>query len=471
MFLDKIIDELSEEYKAASVHSTKEEINRVLMEAANIIRKNKDSTPEEIVNAIIDDCAIELNQILQTCPAPGIVSGLQVDNININLHGGTMGPNGENLRRDALFDVASISKFYTEIIAYKLINEGAFKLSDKIQDLDSRFENIGDLNVSDVLKFVTTFKTNGRVEDTNTREEAEDRLFTMEVAQKGEEYNYNDMGLMLMKEVMENVTGKTYDELFEEYIVKPYGLNDTHLIVPKEKIHLVTGTPNLDGSVNDLKANVLGGYSGHAGVRVSSDDLIKLGEAINKDYELKNGLYLPNDKMKIRSEKIGNAYVNPAIHIKKDGTKISGREASYFGGLAPSESLALQGSTRVLARSSNFNGVNINSTALSNVSSITDEQMIKYIEEENKKRLEKNPDAKLLNISDLVKEREYDGKIYKMHDARPIMNEDKTIVNLLFKYDNEVNLKLLLLNKILKEYEHYYNDINVDREIKTNKTR
>ena len=88
-----------------------------------------------------------------------------------------------------------------------------------------------------------------------------------------------------------------------------------------------------------------------------------------------------------------------------------------------------------------------------------------------KKRLEQNPDAKLLNISDLVKEREYDGKIYKMHDARPIMNEDKTIVNLLFKYDNEVNLKLLLLNKILKEYEHYYNDINVDREIKTNKTR
>ena len=86
--------------------------------------------------------------------------------------------------------------------------------------------------------------------------------------------------------------------------------------------------------------------------------------------------------------------------------------------------------------------------------------MIKNIEEENARRLEKNSDARLLNISDLVKEREYDGKNYKMHDARPIMNEDK------IKYDNEVNLKLLLLNKILKEHEHYYNDINVDREIK-----
>lgn len=466
MVLDKIIDELAEEYTAKSVHANKEEVMKVLMEAGNIIRKNKDSTPEEIVNAIIDDCANELNQIIQTSSVPGIVSSLQVDNININLYGGTMSPNGEPLRKEALFDVASISKFYTEIIAYKLINEGAFKLSDKIQELDSRFENVGDLNVSDVLKFLTTFKTNARIEDVNTKSEAEENLFTMEVVQKGEEYNYNDMGLMLMKEVMEKVTGKKYNELFEEYIIKPYGLYETHLIVPEEKIHLVTGTPNMDGSVNDLKANVLGGYSGHAGVRVTSDDLIKLGQAINRDYELKNGLYVPNDKMRIRSEKMGNAYLNPEIHIKKDGTVISGKEASYFGALAPSESVALQGSTRVLTRSSNFNDIDINSTALSNISSLTDEQMIKNIEEENARRLEKNPDSRLLNISDLVKEREYDGKIYKMHDARPIMNEDKTIVKLLFKYDNEVNLKLLLLNKILKEYEHYYNDINVDREIK-----
>lgn len=67
----------------------------VLMEAGNIIRKNKDSTPEDIVNTIIDDCATELNQIIQTSSVPGIVSSLQVDNININLYGVRMGPNGD----------------------------------------------------------------------------------------------------------------------------------------------------------------------------------------------------------------------------------------------------------------------------------------------------------------------------------------------------------------------------------------
>ena len=113
---------------------------------------------------------------------------------------------------------------------------------------------------------------------------------------------------------------------------------------------------------------------------------------------MKNGLYVSNDKMSIRSKKIGNAYLNPEIHIKKDATVISGKEASYFGALAPSESLALQGSTRVLTRSSNFNDIDINSTALSNISSLTDEQMIKNIEKENARRLEKNPDVRLLNI-------------------------------------------------------------------------
>lgn len=56
---------------------------------------------------------------------------------------------------------------------------------------------------------------------------------------------------------------------------------------------------------------------------------------------MKNGLYVLNDKMRIRSEKICNAYLNPEIHIKKDATVISGKEASYFGALSPSESVAL----------------------------------------------------------------------------------------------------------------------------------
>ena len=109
MNIDKIINELADEYTAKSTHASKEEVLKVLQDAAKIIKDNKDATPEEIVGVMIEDCVQKLNGILQNTPTPGIMSSLQVDNINVNLHGGLVGPDGKELTRDALFDVASIT--------------------------------------------------------------------------------------------------------------------------------------------------------------------------------------------------------------------------------------------------------------------------------------------------------------------------------------------------------------------------
>lgn len=465
MNFDKIINDLASEYTAQSPHASKEEVIKVLKDTETILKKNKDKTPEEIVDLIISDCAKDLNSILENTPTPGIISQLKVDNINIVLYGGENRVGANKLKVEALFDVASITKLYTEILAYKLINDGIFKLSDKIKDLDSRFENVEDVTVSDILSFITTLETESRIENAPTKEKAEELIFGMHVVQNRKAYKYNDMGLMVLKEVIENVTGKSYAEVFDDYLVKPYGLNNTYLVVPNYKKHLVTGTPNLDGSVNDLKANAVGGYSGHAGIRVTSDDLIKLSHIINNDYELRNGLYVPNEKQKIRSAKIGNAYVNPRTYITKNGTEISGCELSYFGKLALQDVIAAQGSTRVITRASNFNGTEINSTVLSNIAGINDMQMLQAIDKENERRKTLNLDAKLLDADSLIKKRVFDGKTFKMHDPRLLMREEDTIGKVLYKYDNEVNLKLLLLNKILKEYEHYYEDINIDKDI------
>lgn len=463
--LDKMIDSFADEYIKKSPHASKEEVKKVLEDFSSLMKKNKDASPEEIVECILEDCIKDLNDILKNYSTPGIASSLNVDNIHINLYGGTIRPAGDNLTENALFDIASITKLYTEIIAYKLINQGAFSLFDKIGELDPRFENMKGVMVSDVLRFVVSFQTDGRIEDAVTRSEAEQKLFDMKVSQLREQYNYNDMGLMMLKEVMEYVTGKTYAELFEEYITIPYGLPNTYLVVPNEKKSLVTGTPNLDGSVNDLKANVLGGYSGHAGVRATNQDLLQFMEKIVQDRSINKGMFDANRSKSNRSEKMGNAYVNPELFINPDGSVVSGAEKSYFGKLAPASSIAAQGSTRVILRASEYNGIIISSTALSNIASMTDEEMLKMIERENTRRLSLNPDATLLNSEVLMKVRIYDGKTFKMHDPRSLMNEDETLTKLLYKYDNEVVLKLLFLNKLLKELEHYHEDVNVNQDI------
>lgn len=458
MSFDKIVEELANDYLKNGTYATKDEVIKVLQDTKDILIKNKDKTPEEIINIIISGVVNDLNKIVDEYGIPGIASQIKVDNINIFLKGGTS-------TKNSLFDVASITKLYTVIIAYKLINDGAFKLSDKIKDLDNRFENTSDLTVEEVLTFTSSFKSNGRIEDSSTIEEAKEKLFGIEVIQKGNEYNYNDMGLMMMKEVMENVTGKSFLELFDYYIKKPYDLNNTYLVVPKNKVNLVTGTPNIDGSVNDLKANVLRGFSGHAGIKVTSDDLVKLSSAINRDLELQNGLYEPNVKKEIRSSKFGNVYVNPKYFTKNDGSIVNGKELSYFGGLAPINSFATQGSTRVITRSSIFDDIDINSTILTSSASMSEEQIEQLIEKENIKRIERNKGEKLLKKEDIVKIRTYNDQTYQQNDIRSLIPESKTIEKIAFKYDNEIILKLLFLNKILKEYEKYDKNINVEQDI------
>ena len=463
MTLNKIIEEFTEEYTERAPHATREEVKEVLKQAESILKVNKDKTPEEIINIMIDDCVEDLNTILEITRTPGILSELRVDNIDIRLLGGKS--NKDSLTKDALFDIASITKLYTEVLAYKLINEKAFSLKSKIAELDSRFSNVGkDLTVEDVLRFIVSFRTNGRIEDASTREDAEERLFTIEVVQIGQKYDYNDMGLMIMKEVMEKVTNKSFQELLKEYILEPYALKNTYLEVPENKVHLVTGTPNPDGSVNDLKANALGGYSGHAGIRATSQDVLDMISHVIEDREMSKELFVPNEYMNNRSNKMGNAYVNPKFFKKADGEIVSGKNRSYFGSLAPAESIAAQGSTRVIVRGEKARKTIITSAALSNIASLSDEEMLELIAKRNKELLEKDQNAKIMNPKDLMKVRIWNQKEYKMHDPRRIMNEDQTIGSILCKYDNEIILKLLLLNKILKE-EHYDKKISIERNV------
>ena len=199
---------------------------------------------------------------------PGYSASILVNGMNINFYGGQIKTNGDLLSENALFDIASMTKFYTMIIAYKLINSGLLKRSDRIIDLDSRFVNLGKVTVDDILTFSVKFQTmdinkekNESIKDRETTEGALDTLYRTSVVKIGE-YNYNDIGLMIMSKVMEKLTGKTYSELFDEYIVKPYNLKNTHVIVPKEKRHLITGSSNAEyGLSTDITAASVAKYN------------------------------------------------------------------------------------------------------------------------------------------------------------------------------------------------------------------
>ena len=439
---EKILEDFIKEVKEEGTFATAEELREVLTGTIDILKNNPDDTPEEIIDRIIVDNIREIQDIKNSYPIPGFTIGVNVSNINIKLFGGTIDYLGRSMPDDALFDIASMTKFYTQIIAYNLIKERVFSFTDKVKDLDPRFVNVEDLTIGDVLSFTTQFRTDGRLSSKATIDEALKCLYGMTVVEKGN-YNYNDMGMMLMKELMENITGKSYNELFKEYITDNLGLNDTHLIVPKTKIERLTGSPNaLKGYVNDPSALSVGGYSGHAGVFASSDDLIKLGKAVfDKKVLPEEGIkdaytHGINDSRGI----IGNTYTsNP-----------NGIDSSFVDRLEPITNFAIQGSTRVQENI----GKHSVSTILLNPASMGLEAAL----EEERKINEGRAKNGLAPVS-LVKHFEFnrDGKAvyYDLIDARMMAPANKTVEPITTS-NARLALRLRFLNKVIEDYDKNY---------------
>ena len=205
MIYDKLFEGFINEVKAEGTYASIDELKKVTKQMLDIIKKYPDDTPEELIEKIIQDNVRQLEEIKDKYPIPGYTVGINVGNINVKMFGGNIDCLGRKMPDDSLFDIASMTKFYTQIIAYNLIKEGAFSYNDKVINLDPRFINVRDLTIGDVLSFNAQFKTDGRLSDKSTIAEELNCLYGANVIKLGN-YNYNDMGMMLIKELIENVT-------------------------------------------------------------------------------------------------------------------------------------------------------------------------------------------------------------------------------------------------------------------------
>jgi beta-N-acetylhexosaminidase len=92
---------------------------------------------------------------------------------------------------------------------------------------------------------------------------------------------YSDLGIILMAEIIERLTGRTLDDLAKSCIFVPLGMKDTMYRPPKKLWPAIAPTEidnNLrhrlvQGEVHDENAFAIGGVSGHAGVFSTAPDL------------------------------------------------------------------------------------------------------------------------------------------------------------------------------------------------------
>ena len=118
--------------------------------------------------------------------------------------------------------------------------------------------------------------------DSKGKEDTLGRIFAEPLEyEPGTKVLYSDLGIILMAEIIQRLTGKPLDELANENIFYPLGMKDT-MYNPSKKLWPEIAPTEIDnqlrhrlvqGEVHDENAFSIGGVSGHAGVFSTSPDL------------------------------------------------------------------------------------------------------------------------------------------------------------------------------------------------------
>jgi beta-N-acetylhexosaminidase len=232
------------------------------------------------------------------------------------------------VRKDDLFDLASVTKVSSTLAGLMLLNsEGKFSVEKKLGDYlpDFRKTNKGDLLMKDLLThqaglkdWIPFWKETVRADSSLKRS-----IFRHEYSEKyplkvandlyikknyrkkifneikksplGEKkYVYSDLTFIISTGIIDNLTGEkwynfvtnniyhklgAYDICFNPYLKYPL-----YRIVPTEYDSLFR-RQLLHGTVHDEGAAMLGGISGHAGLFATANDLMKLMELYRRKGE------------------------------------------------------------------------------------------------------------------------------------------------------------------------------------------
>lgn len=247
----------------------------------------------------------------------------------INKSYGTFGYDDKVVDGESVYDLASLTKVLATTAAImKLYDEGKIRLNDKLStylpsiDLKDKANlTIGNILIHqaglaadihavqnkvpyfDVRDSLCVMHEGGdSVVVANyiyTRKCSRDSIMNLIARSKltiPATYRYSDLGFIMLKYVVENVTGQDFESYLEETLYKPLGLS-TMVFNPICKgvgVERIAPTveeiefrkQHLCGYVHDPKAALLGGIAGHAGLFANAHDV-----GVFMQMMLQNGKY------------------------------------------------------------------------------------------------------------------------------------------------------------------------------------
>lgn len=179
---------------------------------------------------------------------------------------------------DTLYDIASLTKVYTAVLAYIANEEGYLDLESSVSDVDNRFLNLKCTRVIDLLSHNQEIWTDGYLGNAKSREEFEWILFSARV--KSDHPTYVDVHYIILSTILEKVYGMPFERILNEKVLKKLGLEKTTVNPSGENI-AVNDEAMSDiglGIVHDKKSRVARGFgitTGHAAIFTTGRELLE----------------------------------------------------------------------------------------------------------------------------------------------------------------------------------------------------
>ncbi len=190
--------------------------------------------------------------------------------------------------RDAMFDMASISKVVGTTTAAALLVEQKWLLLDVpvsryIPEFASDDPARNAITVRQLLMHSSGMVGYDKLfYDAKNKKEIMDKVHVMKLANPpGTKFVYSDFGIMLLAEIIERITGQPLDQLLRLNLFQVIGMTDTMYNPAKSFLPRIPPTEDdkdfrhrlIHGEVHDEHAWVMGGVAGHAGLFSTARDL------------------------------------------------------------------------------------------------------------------------------------------------------------------------------------------------------
>ncbi|HEX3787595.1 MAG TPA: serine hydrolase [Pseudonocardiaceae bacterium] len=200
------------------------------------------------------------------------------------------------MRTNTIFDLASLSKLFTSIVAMQQIEAGRLDVNATVASYLPEFASNGkgSITIEQLLTHTSGLPADPspplwQYPDMASRVNA--ILDTVPEYPPGSTYLYSDLNMLTLQQVLQTITGKTLDVLVRQGITAPLRMTDTMYNPPAslkpriaaEEYEQGPGEPQRGlvwGQVHDENAWAMGGVAGHAGVFSTVDDIAVLAQTI-----------------------------------------------------------------------------------------------------------------------------------------------------------------------------------------------